>query len=396
MRRKLATATCLLILALGLGGCDKDFCNASVDDPLSALWVGLLCSGVHTRENTAPTAKFTVEPTTIFTGQTVRLDASASHDIGGIVKYEWDIDGLDGIFEVDAGTDAVIERPLYLIGLSTETRSIGLRVTDEDGATGTTTRRVIITGAGPIARFTVTPNPVEVGEIATFDASGSTNALRYSWDLDGNGTFEVGPTLERSVNRSYSAPAAVPVTLRVTDVAGLTAEATVRVIVISGSAARASTAARRRRFSARLTRVRMPAGLGRVRHRRAVTTARGVVVRGRLIARKRGLGPLREFRRARWLARLSLVSRPARARLTGVALARFPRGGGQACLRIRMHTRRRGAPIGTIKVLGGRGPAAALHGRGRFRFSDLRPTGRLQARLAAPRPLPNACARLRR
>jgi hypothetical protein len=123
---------------------------------------------------------------------------------------------------------------------------------------------------------------------------------------------------------------------------------------------------------------------------------RGVLVRGRLVARNRALGPLRQFRRARWLARLSLVSRPTRSRLSGVALARFPRGGGRACLRIRMRTRRRGAPVGTIKVLGGRGPAAALRGGGRFRFTGLRPTGRLQARLAAPRPLPNACAHLRR
>jgi hypothetical protein len=400
MRRTLATGTCLALLALGLGGCQPTFCNASVEDPLAALFVGLLCSGVERpEENTAPTAAFTVEPTAIANGGEVKLDATASHDIGGIVKYEWDLDGLGaGLpfgFEVDSGTDPTIEATLHLLGFATETRTLTLRVTDADGATDTAQRQVTIAGSEPIARYTVTPNPVEVGELATFDGSSSTGALQYSWDLDGNGTFEVGPSPESSVNRSYSAPAAVLTKLRIQSPLGLTSEATVRVIVISGSA-RASAAARRRGFSARLTRVRLPADLGRVRHRGAVTTVRGVVARGRLVARKRGLGPLRQFRRARWLARLKLVARPARARLSGVALARFPRGGGRACLRIRMHTRRRGAPAGTIKVLGGRGPAAALRGGGRFRFDDLRPTGRLRARLAAPRPLPDACAHLRR
>jgi PKD domain-containing protein len=393
MGRKLLTGACLAVLALGLGGCDKDFCNASVEDPVSALFVGLLCSGVNTRENTAPTAKFTVTPTTIFSGETVQLDASASRDLGGIVKYEWDLDGLDGIFEVDARDDAVISRPLYLIGLSTETRSITLRVTDEDGAVGTASRRVTIQGAGPVARFTVTPNPVEVGQLARFDASSSTGAVTYSWDLDGNGTFEVGPTRESAINKTYGAPAAVNVRLRITDAVGLTAVATVRVIVIDASAR--ATASVARGFSARLTRVRLPDDLGRARQRGAITTVRGVVVRGRLVAARRGLGALRPFRRARWRARLTMVARPARAKLTGIALARFP-GAGEACLRIRMQTRRRGAPAGTIRVLGGRGPAARLHGGGRFRFTDLRPRGRLRARLGTPRPLPAACARLRR
>ena len=401
MRRKIVTGACLAVLALGLGGCEAKFCENRVNNPVTALFIGLLCSGVDKPPpaNTPPKASFTVEPTAIANGGEVKLDASASRDVGGIVKYEWDLDGL-GVsqpipFEVDSGTDPTIEATLRLIGITTERRTIRLMVTDGDGAFGVAERQVTIAGAEPIARYTVTPNPVEVDELARFDASASTGALNHSWDLDGNGTFEVGPTLEQALNRRYSAPGAVVTRLRVANALGLTSEASVRVIVVDGSA-RAAAAVRRRGFAARLTRVKLPADLGRVRRSGAVTTVRGVVVGGRLVARRRGLGALRPFRRARWVARLGLVARPARARLTGVALARFPRGGGRACLRIRMETRRRGAPVGTIKVLGGRGPAAALRGSGRFRFNDLRPTGRLQARLAAPRPLPKACARLRR
>src|SRR5262245_64045052 len=103
MGRKLATGTCLVVLALGLGGCEETFCKTSVEDPLAALFVGLLCSGVdRPPDNTAPTADFTVEPTTIPSGGEVKLDATASHDLGGIVKYEWDLDGLAGTFEVDS------------------------------------------------------------------------------------------------------------------------------------------------------------------------------------------------------------------------------------------------------------------------------------------------------
>jgi hypothetical protein len=87
------------------------------------------------------------------------------------------------------------------------------------------------------------------------------------------------------------------------------------------------------------------------------------------------------------------------ARLSGLALATFPGGRGRACLRITMATRARGAPTGTLKVLGGTGDAARLAGGGRFRFAFRNGTPRLDGRLDAtvgkPRPLPRRCSRLR-
>ena len=113
-----------------------------------------------------------------------------------------------------------------------------------------------------------------------------------------------------------------------------------------------------------------PSGLGTPRRRGGQVVFPAVRARGRLVAPRRGLGPLRPFRRSTWVARLRLSADPrtARARLSGLALATFTGRSGRACLRITMATRTRGAPTGTLKVIGGTGAAARLAGGGRFRL----------------------------
>ena len=75
--------------------------------------------------------------------QTVTFNASASSDPDGtITKYEWDLDG-NGTFETDTGTTATTSR----VYANAATVNIGLRVTDDDGATGTTTRAFSVKSA---------------------------------------------------------------------------------------------------------------------------------------------------------------------------------------------------------------------------------------------------------
>ena len=73
-------------------------------------------------------------------------------------------------------------------------RAIGLRVTDDRGATATTTRTVTIQNRAPVAAFTATPNPAAAGQVVSFNASGSSDpdgtVAKYEWDLDGNGRYE--------------------------------------------------------------------------------------------------------------------------------------------------------------------------------------------------------------
>jgi hypothetical protein len=401
MARRL-TVVCAAVLALGLSGCDETFCTGSIDDPLAAILVGLLCAGVDPPPENPPRAAFVMEPTVINHGQTVRFDASGSRDNGRIVKYEWDLNGvlLDGPspYEVDAGEQAVIERQVLALfaGIS-EQRSIGLRVTDNGGHTHEIKHTLTIRGSEPAASFTVTPNPAFVGNTVTFDASGSIGASSYSWDLDGDGTFETGPEFSPGTNHSYQTAGERRVKLRVADLLGRTSVAE-RVVRVLDSRAVATAAAKRRGFAARLKRVRVPDTLPAPVVRGGATTMRGLVVRGRLVAPGRRLGPLRPFRRARWVARLNVRATDDRSRLRGVALARFPRGRGTACLRITMATRDRGRPAGRVTVLGGKGDAARLRGGGRFRFGfrDGAPRldGRLRASLARPRAAPRACAGL--
>ncbi len=393
------TLLCAAVLALGLSGCDPEFCDDKEPDPIRALFIGLLCSGRDPGPSTPPTASFTVEPGSVTSGGTARLDASASSDAESeIVSYEWDLDIFPLDFEVDAGEVPVTEQRFFARGFTgTEEHTIRLRVTDQGGNTGMAERTITVTGSGPVASFTVTPLFPFVGESATFDASASTAALSYSWDLDGNGSFETGPSASPTVTHVYQTPGERLVKLRITDLLQRTAEAQRAINVRASRAASATAAARRRPFAARLTRVRLPETLPPARVRGGVATIRGVTARGRLVAPGRRLGALRPFRRARWVARLDLTSQNGASRLRGLALARFPRGRGRACLRITMTTRDRGRPAGRITVLGGSGEAARLRGGGRFRFGFRGDTPRLEGRLrpslGRPRPLPRACPR---
>jgi len=88
--------------------------------------------------NGAPTASFTATPSKPLLGQEVTFDASASNDADGtIAKYEWDLDG-NGSYETDAGTTKVATRTYTAPG----TVTVRLRVTDNNGKTGITTRTV--------------------------------------------------------------------------------------------------------------------------------------------------------------------------------------------------------------------------------------------------------------
>ena len=342
---RVLTLMCAAVPALGLSGCDPDFCDAE----------------------------------------------------SKIVRYEWDVDAFPFDFELDAGSEPVIERQAFLLGLAgPEERIIRLRVTDQGDNTDNAARTITITTADFTAAFTVSPGAPFVGNTVTFDGSGSVGARFFSWDLDGNGSFETGPSESPTVTHVYQTPGERLVKLRVADSIGRTTDAQ-RAINVRASRI-ATTAAKRRGFAARLTRVRLPETLSTPTVRGGVTALRGLEARGRLVTPGRRLEPLRPFRRARWVARLTLTAESGDSRVRGVALARFPRGRGKACLRIAMATRDRGRPAGRVTVLGGTGKAARLRGGGRFTFAfegdTPRLNGRLRARPGKARPLPRTCAGL--
>jgi PKD repeat protein len=192
-----------------------------------------------TAQNRAPSASFTATPNPVLSGTLVVFDGSGSSDPDGtIVEYAWDLDG-NGTYETSGfgkpTTSAAYAKP--------GTRTVGLQVTDSNGAKATATRTLVIENRPPTASFTVSPNPAPTGTTVTFNGSGSTDpdgtVAKYEWDLDGNGTYETNTGTTSSTSRSYAAVATLTIGLRVTDSNGATATTT-RSLTVTNRAPTAS------------------------------------------------------------------------------------------------------------------------------------------------------------
>jgi PKD repeat protein len=196
-------------------------------------------TGTVTIQNSPPAAAFNATPNPAPTGTAVAYDASGSKDSdGAVAKYEWDLDG-NGTYETDTGTTASASSSYATAG----NRTIGLRVTDDSGATATTTQAVTITNRAPDPSFTISPNPVLSAVNTTLNASASTDPdgtiAKYEWDLDGNGTYETNAGTTASISRSFATSGEKTVGLRVTDNLGATATTT-RTLTVSNRAPTAS------------------------------------------------------------------------------------------------------------------------------------------------------------
>ena len=87
--------------------------------------------------------------------------------------------------------------------------TVGLRVTDDGGATATTTRAVTVQNRAPSASFTATPEPrpdrhrrSPSTPPASSDPDGT--IAKYEWDLDGNGTYETNTGAKPTTTASYA------------------------------------------------------------------------------------------------------------------------------------------------------------------------------------------------
>lgn len=179
--------------------------------------------------NQPPVAQFTFTPAAPRPGDWVRFDASGSYDPdGSIASYQWDFQN-DGVF--DASGQIVFHQ--YSVA---GTYTARLLVTDNQGATGQTTRTVTVTpvvvNQPPVAQFTFTPPAPTPGATVTFNGTSSYDPdgsiVSYAWDLTGNGIIDrTGPV----VTWTYSMPGAYNATLYVTDNQGATGQTTQPVVV---------------------------------------------------------------------------------------------------------------------------------------------------------------------
>jgi PKD repeat protein len=167
-------------------------------------------------DDVPPVVKIT-PPSPLRLNTPLTFDGGNSTDSDGTVTaYEWDTgEGFQ------PG-----ERTLTTTYTSTGSKTVRLRVTDDLGATTTTSYTFTLTNLAPTARITL-PSPAYINAPLTFDGSASSDPdgtiARYDWDLDGNGTYE---TTDPSPTFTYPTAGSRRIRLRVTDGLGASATAT--------------------------------------------------------------------------------------------------------------------------------------------------------------------------
>lgn len=170
----------------------------------------------------------------------VTLDASASADADGhVVAWEWDFsyNGFAFLSEAKgvAVTHAFAEPGSY---------TVALRVTDDNGAQGLSTRAVVIVANMPPLADLKGPTVATVGEAVVLDAAGSADPdgviTGYRWDFDGNGVDDAVGTAGTATYAYVSADAGTRMArVTVVDDDGAEASATWAVLVKTVAAASA-------------------------------------------------------------------------------------------------------------------------------------------------------------
>jgi PKD repeat protein len=176
--------------------------------------------------NMPPDAVFTYSPTAPAVAVWVRFDGSSSSDSdGSVVSYRWSFGD---------GTAPVSGRIAYHQFSAPGTYFVTLTVTDDDGATDTTSQPVAVGLAHqpPVASFTYTPLNPNVGQPVTLNGQSSYDPdgtiVTYLWDTNGDGIDDaVGPL----VSKIYSSAGVITVRLTVIDNDSLSASATQAIVV---------------------------------------------------------------------------------------------------------------------------------------------------------------------
>lgn len=170
----------------------------------------------------SPTADFTFDPATPSTEDVVSFDAADSLDEDGWIQfYAWDFDG-DGI--IDA-TGKFVNHKFTTPGQ----KPVILTVTDNDGATGTTTKSVFVRkNSAPKADFTFLPKDPTVTDTIQFTDTSKDDIgiAQWRWDFGDETTSDV-----QSPSHKYANVKTYSVKLTVTDTDGASSNITKDVTV---------------------------------------------------------------------------------------------------------------------------------------------------------------------
>lgn len=170
----------------------------------------------------APQAELTADPLDTGINEAVHFDAADSADPDGTIEtYEWDMEG-DGDFETDTGQIAELDYEYSEAGVF----NAAVKVTDDTGLfdIDAVSINVALLNQRPVAILTGSPtfaNPpytVNLDGSQSYDPDGT--IVRYEWDLDGDGVFELDGGATATYSWLLELPGDHRVKLRVTDNAG--------------------------------------------------------------------------------------------------------------------------------------------------------------------------------
>jgi len=195
--------------------------------PDDSIWFTSSEAIFRYRNAVPPVAVLSMSTTTPVANETVEFDASGSYDPdGAIVSYAWDFG--DG----GSATGPTVTHAYAVAGAY----SLQLTVTDDDGLTAQWARIVEVRERiPPVGLFTVSSARPLVGEVVTFDASGSSadgTIVSYDWAF-GDGTEGSGVL----TTHAYGRHGAYTVTLTVRDARGDSGRATQGLQVLAPPAA---------------------------------------------------------------------------------------------------------------------------------------------------------------
>jgi hypothetical protein len=145
----------------------------------------------------------------------------------GLTRYELWIDGAKNRDVPTSACSGGTCSATPAAPLPEGTHTWQVKAVDGAGHVTASGSRTFTASAPPSAILVIAPNPVLVGKDVTFDGSSSTASggtiTNYSWDLDGDGSFETDTGATPQAVRSYSTPGDRSVQLRVTTVTGQSA-----------------------------------------------------------------------------------------------------------------------------------------------------------------------------